>query len=604
MNEKITKKLEEIPEKSGVYIMHDKSGDVIYVGKAKNLKRRVSSYFNKSLKPPKVLAMTQNVDWFEYIITPNELDAFALENNLIKKNQPFYNILLKDSKTFPYIKVNLNQDYPNFLVTRKVEKDGAKYFGPYLAGVSANSILEFLNKFFKLRTCKRLLLKPEKRECLNYEMGLCLAPCTRRISKNSYREAVDKALDFLKGNYNFALESLEEKMKNLAETENFERAIEVRQILQMLQRLDAQSIANLPKHINKDVVAYMTNNSSSAICVLTLRNGRILGMQTFSIIDPSLTENEVIENFVLTYYQNAIIPKEIILSNNLPDEDFVKKVLDKNIKFITNPKGLNFKLLKMAKENAVEHIEKNISRDKQKYDNTIGALHVLKEKLGLKSLPKRMECYDISHISGTNKVASMVVFKNGEAKKSDYRKFTIKTVVGNDDFASLKETLERRLNRYKNQDGASFCEKPDLIVIDGGKGQLSSCLEILQKFNLEKDIEIISLAKKIEEVFVPFQSEPLILDRSTTALKLLQRIRDEAHRFAITFHRSVRGKNMVKSKLDEIDGIGPKKKELLLNAFETTENISKADLKDLEEIKGINKTDAVKIFNFFHKERD
>lgn len=604
MNEKIEKKLKEIPEKSGVYIMHNKAGEVIYVGKAKNLKRRVSSYFNKSTKAPKVWAMTQNVDWFEYIITPSELDAFSLENNLIKKHQPFYNILLKDSKTFPYIKVNLNENYPHFFVTRKVEKDGAKYFGPYLAGVSANSILEFLNKFFKLRTCKKALTKPEKRECLNYEMGLCLAPCTNKTSKENYRKEVDKALDFLKGNEHFVTQSLEQKMKNLAENENFEQAIEVRQILQMLKKLNAQSIANLPKNVNKDVVAYMTNNSTSAICVLTVQNGRILGMQTFSIIDPSLTESEVVENFVLTYYQNALVPSEIILSQKLLDEHLVQTILGKKTKFITNPKGINLKLLNMAKENATEHLEKNISRDKQKYDNTLGALHVLQQSLGLKTLPKRMECYDISHISGTNKVASMVVFKNGEAQKSDYRKFIIKTVQGNDDFASLKETLERRLVRYKNQDGASFCEKPNLLVIDGGKGQLGACLEVLKKLGLQNQIEIISLAKKIEEVYVPHKSEPILLGRSTTGLKLLQRIRDEAHRFAITFHRKTRSKEMLKSKLDEINGIGKKKKEALLMAFQTTENVAKADLQDLMQTKGISKTDAIKIYNFFNKEND
>ena len=600
MNEKIEKKLKELPSKSGVYIMHNSDGEIIYVGKAKNLKNRVSSYFNNSEKSEKVWAMVGKIDWFEYIITPTEIDAFTLENNLIKKEQPFYNILLKDSKTFPYIKINLNSQYPRFYVTRRVEKDGSKYFGPFLAGVSANYILDFINKFFKLRTCKSNLIKPLKRECINYEMGLCSAPCTLKINKRDYLKQVEKAIDFLKGDDEFVVKTLENRMQNFAETENFEKAIEVRQILGMILKLGSQSIANLPKNANKDVIAYVTNDITSAIAILTLRNGRILGMQSFSIIDPSITKAEVLENFLLSYYQNAIVPNEIIINSKLEDEDFLQTVLDKKVKFISSAKGINLKLLKMAEENAKEHIEKNITRDKQKYDNTIGAIKSLKEKLNLKHVPKRMECYDISHISGTNSVASMVVFKNGEAKKSDYRKMKIKTVNKNDDFMSLKEALTRRLIRLKNCDGESFKEKPDLIVIDGGKGQLSSCQEILKQFDLSGEIEIISLAKKIEEVFVTSKSEPIILDHHSAPLKLLQRIRDEAHRFAITFHKNIRTKAMLHSELDEINGIGNKKKKILLDAFETTENIKKSSLDDLFSVKGISHRDALAIFDYFH----
>lgn len=600
MNERIEKKLKELPNKSGVYIMHARDGEIIYVGKAKNLKNRVSSYFNNSEKTPKVWAMVEKIDWFEYIITPTEIDAFTLENNLIKKEQPFYNILLKDSKTFPYIKINLNSQYPRFYVTRRVEKDGLKYFGPFLAGVSANYILDFINKFFKLRTCKSNLVKPLKRECINYEMGLCSAPCTLKINKSDYLKQVEKAIDFLKGDDEFVVKTLEKRMQNFAETENFEKAIEVRQILGMISKLGSQSIANLPKNTNKDVIAYATNDITSAIAILTLRNGRILGMQSFSIIDPSITKAEVLENFLLSYYQNAIVPNEIVINSQLEDEQFLQTVLDKKVKFICFPKGINLKLLKMAEENAKEHIEKNITRDKQKYDNTIGATISLKEKLNLKHVPKRMECYDISHISGTNAVASMVVFKNGEAKKSDYRKMKIKTVNKNDDFMSLKEALTRRLTRLKNYDGESFKEKPDLIVIDGGKGQLSSCQEILKQFDLSGEIEIISLAKKIEEVFVTSKSEPIILDHHSAPLKLLQRIRDEAHRFAITFHKNIRTKAMLHSELDEINGIGNKKKKTLLDAFETTENIKKCNLEDLFSVKGISHRDALAVFDYFH----
>ena len=599
MNEKIEKKLKELPNKSGVYIMHARDGEVIYVGKAKNLKNRVSSYFNNSQKGAKVWAMVEKVDWFEYIITPTELDAFTLENNLIKKEQPFYNILLKDSKTFPYIKINLSEKYPRFSVTRRVEKDGAKYFGPFLAGVSANYILDFLNKFFHLRTCRHNLEKMQKRECINYQMGLCSAPCTGKIDEKAYQEKVDMAMQFLKGEDEFVTNELQQKMNAYAEVENFEKAIEIRHTLSMIAKLKNQSIANLPKNISKDIIAYITNDITSAIALITLRNGRILGMQSFSIIDPSVTRAEVLENFILSYYENAVVPEEIIINDKLEDEEFVQIALNKKVKFISSPKGINFRLLKMAEENAQEHIDKNITRDKQKYDSTVGAVVALKEKLNLKRVPKRMECYDISHISGTNAVASMVVFQNGEAKKSDYRKMKIKTFSGNDDFRSLQEVLVRRLTRLQNQDGESFKERPDLLVIDGGKGQLSSCLEVLKAFGLEGEIEIISLAKQIEEVFVPNKQEPILLNKREAPLKLLQRIRDEAHRFAITFHKRLRNKNMFSSELDGIYGIGENKRRILLDAFGDVETIKKSSVEELNKVKGISRRDAQSIFSYF-----
>ncbi len=601
MNDDIEKKLKELPNKSGVYIMHGEGGVVIYVGKAKNLKNRVSSYFNKTEKTLKVLKMVENIKWFEYIITPTELDAFTLENNLIKKYQPFYNILLKDSKTFPYIKVDLKSQYPRFITTRKVLKDDYKYFGPFLAGVSANSIVDFLNKHFKLRSCKNALKKPLKRECLNFQLGLCLAPCTQKVSSAKYHNAVEKAVNFLKGDDAEVVSELENKMKMLAENEMFEEAIKVRQTYNMVKKLSNQSIANLPKNIDRDVVCYVTNNLTSAVSVVTVRGGRILGVKSFSIPDPNIDASEILERFLSEYYQNAIIPKEIVLNYNLKKPQLLCDYFEQNIKFITNPKGINFRLLKMAEENATEHITKNISKEKQKYDNTIGALKVLQEKLKLKNFPRRMECYDISNISGTNKVSSMVVFENGEPKRSDYRKFKIKTVEGIDDFASLRETITRRLTRLKNQDGNSFKEKPDLLIIDGGKGQLSSCVEILEKFNFP-DIEMVSLAKKLEEVFVPHISESIRLDHSTAPLKLLQRIRDEAHRFAITFHRQLRGKSMLKSELDEIDGVGVKKKSELLKSFGDIEKIKSASIEELNCVKGIDLKLAHKIYKTFHKD--
>ena len=601
MTNEVKEKLKTLPTKSGVYIMHGDGGNVIYVGKAKNLKNRVSSYFIAGKKTAKVQAMVDKVKWFEYIITPSELDAFTLENNLIKKHQPFYNILLKDSKTFPYIKINLKENYPHFQVTRKVLKDNCKYFGPFLAGVSANYLLNFINKHFKLRSCTSKLLKPQKRECINFEMGLCLAPCTQRVTQAKYYEQIEKAMDFLKGNDKAVLKELEEKMQKLSMSENFEEAIKVRQQYNMVKKIGNQSIANLPKSVDKDVLFYENNNLTGAIALIVVRGGRILAVRTYSSADPNNLESEILENFMINYYSQAIIPHEIILNHKI-NEDIICEMLGKNVHFITNPKGANLKLLKMAEENAKEHIEKYITKDRQKYDNTLGALKVLQEKLGLKHLPRRMECYDISNISGTNKVSSMVVFENGEPKKKDYRKFKIKTVQGIDDFASLRETLTRRLTRYKNQDGESFSSKPDLLIIDGGKGQLSSCFEILQKMGLSDQIEMVSLAKRLEEVFLPNNPVPVVLDHSTAALKLLQRIRDEAHRFAITFHRELRGKSMLVSELDKINGIGPKKRRLLTEAFENIEQIKNATPEELAVVKGIDIKLAHTIYAHFHKD--
>lgn len=430
-------------------------------------------------------------------------------------------------------------------------------------------------------------------------MGLCPAPCTRKISSQDYKKQVLRAVEFLKGNDKDVISDIEEKMQKLAEVENFEKAIEYKQTLEMLKKLNKQSIANLPRKINRDAICYMSDDLTSSIAVVTVRNGRILAVQTFSITDANSSINEILENFISSYYESAILPDEIITNYEILSPEILNKVLGKNIKYISNPKGINLKLLNMAKENALEHIEKNISRDTQKYNNTLGALKVLKEKLGLKKIPMRIECYDISNISGTNKVSSMVVFVGGQSKRSDYRKFNIKTVKGIDDFASLQETLKRRFLRLQNQDGESFKEKPDLLIIDGGKGQLSSCIEILKEFDFD-DIEIVGLAKKLEEVFLPNNPVSIKLDHSTAALKLLQRIRDEAHRFAITFHRQKRGKAMLVSDLDNIKGLGPAKKQALLKTFENIEKIKDANIDDLLSVKGIDTALAHNIYNKFH----
>lgn len=601
MNKKIKEKLKTLTTKPGVYVMHDIEGTVIYVGKAKNLKNRISQYFRSSPKPSKVQAMVDNIDHFEYFITASEMDALALESNLIKKYQPFYNILLKDGKQFPYIKINLKEPYPRLEIVRKVKKDGAKYFGPYFAGLDAREIVKTINSAFKVRTCSLKISENSKakRECLNYSIGLCSAPCTKLISTQDYRKEIDKVINFLNGNDEEIEEILTQKMKNASNNENFEQAIILRDRLKMVEKLKSRIVANIPKNVDKDIFAYHSNGLSGVICVMVVRGGKILGVINYPCFDAELEENQTLFNFIMQYYQNMAVANEIITSHEIPDQKLLENFLGKKINFISNPHGINKRLLEMADENAEEYLEKYIEKEKIKYNNTLGAVKELKDKLKLKNLPLRMECYDISNISGTNQVCSMVVFKNGEASKKDYRKFKIKKVKGANDFASLQEALTRRLERLKEGRGESFKEKPDLIVIDGGKGQLSSVFEILKQYNF--DIDLISLAKKQEEVFVLEQNTPVILKKGSVELRLLQRIRDEAHRFAITFHRQIRQKQQTHSELDEIAGIGPKKRNLLLNIFGTSEKIRQASIEEIESVKGINKVLAQTIFNHFHK---
>lgn len=602
MNDKIKDKLKKLTTKPGVYVMRDKSGEIIYIGKAKNLKNRVSQYFRSSPKPSKVQAMVDHVDDFDYFIAMSELDALALESNLIHKHQPFYNILLKDGKAFPYIKVDMKEPFPRLEIVRKVKNEAnAKYFGPYFAGIDPREILKTISFAFKIRTCTMKINSQTKakRECLNYSLGLCPAPCTGRITQEEYLEELKKVFRFLNGNDDEIEKILQEKMENASNLQNFERAIELRECLKMVAKLKQRVVANLPKDVNKDVFAYHTDGLSGVVTVMVVRGGKILGVANFVQSDAELEESDTLFNFISQYYANMLVPNEIIVSHPI-DEELLCNFLGKNSKIITNPHGVNATLLKMAKENAKEYLEKHIEKEKLQYNQSIGALKQLQEKLNLKVLPKRMECYDISHISGTNKVASMVVFIDGHPAKKHYRKFKIKTVAGNNDFECLKEALTRRLQRYVDQNGESFKEKPDLLVIDGGKGQLSSCYEILKSFKLENKIEMISLAKRIEEVFTVNSNLPVILKYASAELKMLQRLRDEAHRFAITFHRNLRTKSQTSTELENIKGLGKVKIDALLKAFGTTEEIKKASVEELCLVKGIHQALAIEIKNYLN----
>ena len=535
----IKEKLKNLPKTSGVYIMKDIHGQIIYIGKAKNLKNRVSQYFMKTQKQFKVQAMVEKIADFDYFLTPTEIDALALESNLIKKHQPFYNILLKDGKAFPYIKIDTKSDFPKVEVVRRIKNDGAKYFGPYISGINVYEIIDLINYVFPIRKCNLKLTSTQKRECLNYSLGLCSAPCTKRVDRETYGKYISEIVDFLNGNDNLIEQKLHEKMQKQIEAENFENAIETREKLKMVEKLKSKSVASLPKDIALDAFSLVNNPNGDAICVLNVRSGKVLGINCYYAPDGADNEN-ALSAFIVQYYnQNISPPKEILTSVDLADFEQIVKILDKNVNIHSPQKGIKKKIVEMATSNATEFLFKKSSLEERKRTNTLVALENLKTSLNLSKLPNRMECYDISHLFGEESVGSMVVFENGLPKKKDYRKFKIKTVEGIDDFASMKEVLARRLKRLKTEEN-SFKNVPDLIVIDGGKGQLKYALEALKENNFSCDI--ISLAEKFEEVFLPNNSTPVMLRRGSPELTMLQRLRDEAHRFAITFHKNRRDK--------------------------------------------------------------
>ena len=532
----IKEKLKSLPKTSGVYIMKDAHGQIIYIGKAKNLKNRVSQYFMKTQKQFKVQAMVEKIADFDYFLTPTEIDALALESNLIKKHQPFYNILLKDGKAFPYIKINVKEDFPRLEVVRRVKNDGSRYFGPYISGINVYEIVDLINYVFPIRKCNlKINNKCQNRECLNFSLGLCSAPCTNRIDRENYKIYIDEIVDFLNGNDALIEKKLQEKMQIQVETENFENAIETREKIKMLEKLKNKSVASLPKDIALDAFTLASSTQGDAICVMNIRSGKVLGINCYYAPNGADNEN-ALSSFIVQYYnQNIEPPKEILTSPAIHDAESISKVLNKNINIHFAQKGIKKKIVDMATSNATEFLFKQSSLEERKRTNILNALESLKEKLSLSKLPKRMECYDISHLFGEESVGSMVVFENGIPKKKDYRKFKIKTVEGINDFASIKEVLTRRLNRLNEKSG-SFSSVPDLIVIDGGKGQLSSAIEAFKENGFSCDV--VALAEKFDEVFVPNSSYPVMLERGSPELTMLQRLRDEAHRFAITFHKS------------------------------------------------------------------
>ncbi len=609
--DKIRQKLKDLPTQSGVYIMKSATNQILYVGKARNLKNRVHQYFSNSAnKTEKTVKLVSHIDDFDYIITTNEIEALVLENTLIKKHTPPYNILLKDDKSYPFVKIDVKRDFPKVEVVRKLKNDGAKYFGPYMQGITSKDILELVESAFCLRSCSHDFSRLPKnhRPCLNFHIKRCLAPCDGRCTKEQYAKQIEEVISFLSGNDKKIANLLQEKMNAAAENEDFELAIFYRRKLEILDKLVRRQITALPKDFDIDIFAIASNGLNTVVSILFVRGGKLVGGDKQVVNDLSPNDEVVLSNFILAYYDKVnYIASEIVIASEIDECDLLREYLTQKkgikVNIILPHQGIRRQLADMALNNAGDYLEKSLSIKEREDNMTVGAIIQLQEYLGLPDMPIRMECYDISHVQGTDKVASMVVFNNGQPDKAHYRKFKMKYALGNDDFAGLREALTRRIDELVAAKDESFACRPDLLVIDGGKGQLGSVVEILREKGVD-DIAVIGLAKREEEVFLPDKSQPVILPRNSYALKVLQRIRDEAHRFAITFHRSLRQKRQTHSKLLAIDGVGEKRVKALFDAFKNLENIKNASVEDLLLVKEIDRRSAENIFRHFHPDTD
>lgn len=596
-------KLKDVPENPGVYMMLDGDGEIIYVGKAKNLRARLKQYFYRSgNKTAKVMAMLEHVADFRYIICPSEVDALVTENNLIKKHTPRYNILLKDDKAYPFLRIDMKEDYPAVRLVRRLKNDGALYFGPYMQSVNVKDIFDLIHTAFPLRDCSRDLSSPS-RPCLYYHLGRCIAPCTGNVTSERYKEEIRKVVAFLRGNDKEVERVLTEKMKKFADEENFEVALKYKNKLKVLDNIVRKQVSALPKDFNLDIFAYETNGVLCAVNMLIVRGGKLVGgdNKVFASADEDIT------SYIYQFYR-AVPPvcDEIVtdgVEDSLSLEKAVSALAGRTVRVVEPKQGVRRQLLDLSHSNAFDAMEKHGTAEDRRTLRTKGAVSQLAELLGLDVLPERIEAYDISHISGTDKVASMAVFVGGEPKKSHYRKFRIKTVEGNNDFACMKETLMRRLARLDGDD-ESFSVPPDLILIDGGKGQLAYALEALKESGRE-DLQILSLAKREEEVFLGrAPRESVLLPKDCVALQMLQRVRDEAHRFAITYHRTLRSKHMSESRLREIEGVGKARAEALIKRFGSAGDVARADVADIAALDGFSEKLAEKILRALNGEEN
>ncbi|MCL2061567.1 MAG: excinuclease ABC subunit UvrC [Firmicutes bacterium] len=602
LSERLLSKLQDLPEKSGVYLFRDSAGQVIYIGKARQLKNRVRQYFTGTQKSEKTQALVLQIADVDYIITLTEKDALSLEANLVKKQKPRYNILLKDDKQYPYIRIDVKQKFPAVEITRKIKNDGAKYFGPYFFGIRAAEVVEVIKSAYRVRCCPKL---PQKRVCLNYHINLCLAPCEGKTSQAEYRAAVEKTIAFLSGREDGAAEILNQKMEEAVAAEDFERAIGCRDRLAMIKRLKERSIADLADNQDLDAVCLASDESgSAAAAVVIVRGGKMMGVKNYPVTGAFLQRSEAAAQFIAQYYAdpNNQIPPEILLNEEFDTAalaEYLFALSGKKTHFTFPKIGVKKKLMQTAHENAQDFLTKSADKLLRERHFTVDAAERLGKILGV-PYPRRIECYDISHLSGTDSVASGVVFTDGKADKKEYRRYKIQSVQGIDDYKSLAEVMGRRFAK-KDESAPHAPAPPDLIVIDGGKGQLSAARAALTDTAAAR-FPIIALAERDEHIFTPDNPEPLILKKSDPALKLLQRVRDEAHRFALAYHH-VRRKKRVHSVLEEISGVGPKKRQILLKAFPSVNEIALADTQTLAAVEGIDYKTAQAIAEFFNQKR-
>ena len=595
MQSKIQEQLKLLPTNPGVYLMKNEQAKIIYVGKAINLKNRVKSYFQSSKNhSPKVKSMVEKISDFEYIITANEIEALILECNLIKKYRPKYNISLRDDKTYPYIKVTLNEDYPTVSITRKILKDGAKYFGPYTSAGAVHEVLNLLKKLFQIRSCRQM---NTKRPCLEFHIKRCLAPCTGRVAKSEYREMIKSLCLFLEGRNEVVLKELTNRMQIAAENFQFELAAKLRDQVLAIEKISAKQNIIIGSS-DQDIIGLARKADEACIQIFFIRSGKMIGRDHFLLNGTEdETDSALLNAFLEQYYNKAtFIPKEILLPVEIENEEILSAWLSQKkngkVSFGLPQRGVKKEMVLMANDNAVVVLEEQMIKNSAGLEQTVGAMKDLGRYLRMEKELKRIECFDISHIQGSETVASMVVFSNGAPDKQEYRRYKLKSVEGKpDDFKSMQEVVGRR---YRQSDGIM----PDLIIIDGGKGQLNSALEIIRALG-HYQIPVVGLAKQFEYVFLEGQSEPVILPPNSKALYLIQRIRDEAHRFAITYHRKLRHKRNLVSVLDHIEGIGPTRRKALWDAFGSIAEIKKAKITDLTAVPGISENIANNIVKYF-----
>jgi excinuclease ABC subunit C len=614
-NPNIPEILNNLPTKPGVYLHKNAHGKVIYVGKAINLRSRVRSYFHKSAQQnTKSRRLAQDIADIDFIVTESELEALLLENTLIKKHQPYYNVRLKDDKRYPYIKVHWQEPFPRVTTTRRLQNDGARYFGPYTAAWAAYQTLDLIRKIFPYLTCTRTITGHDERACLYYHIGRCAAPCIGVVNQAEYRQIIDNLCHFLNGNTGPVVAEMQQQMEQAAESLDFEKAAQLRdQIKAIDQVVEKQKVVNAGTQ-DEDVIAFARSNGEACVQVFFIRGGKLVGRDYF-VLEGTADEADpqIMTSFLKQFYdQAAAIPPKILLPQEVDElkiiRDWLNSKRGSKVTLSVPRRGKQKELLDMAAQNAAEtltHLRAVWAADESKQTE---GLTELQQALDLAEPPLRMECYDISTLQGTNTVGSMVVFVKGTPRKSDYRRFKIQGVKGQDDFAGMQEMLRRRLKRmvdggYQDStkietgdadtgDKNAWGLLPNLIVIDGGKGQLNAALAVLDEFHLRDAIPIIGLAKREEEVFLPDQSEPVVLPRNSQGLFLLQRIRDETHRFGVTYHRNLRGKSAIRSSLDEIDGVGPKRRRALLKKFGSIEAIRAATVEELAATPGMNRSMA------------